>query len=95
MKITKEELLQQAQIIQIGLTENESDVILDQINNILDYVSNIENFDYKDNQELQFLLDDNNRFREDTSYPSISLEEALRNAPKKNENFFKVPKIIE
>jgi aspartyl-tRNA(Asn)/glutamyl-tRNA(Gln) amidotransferase subunit C len=36
-----------------------------------------------------------NVFREDRPRPSLSQEEALRNAPDKKDRFFKVPRIIE
>jgi aspartyl/glutamyl-tRNA(Asn/Gln) amidotransferase C subunit len=41
------------------------------------------------------MIDDVNRLREDISQPSIPLSAALQNAANKNENFFKVPKVIE
>jgi len=36
-----------------------------------------------------------NVFREDCVKPSLSKEESLSNAPKRNEVFFKVPKMLE
>jgi aspartyl-tRNA(Asn)/glutamyl-tRNA(Gln) amidotransferase subunit C len=93
--ITKEELIEQSNVIQIALTEQESDTLLTQMNNIFDYVSIIKDYDCGDEAELQFMVDDNNRLREDISEESISLQDALKNAPKKNESFFKVPKVIE
>ena len=33
-------------------------------------------------------------FREDIVEPSVNREEALKNAPSKNDEFFKVPKVI-
>jgi len=93
--MTKEELLDYANRIQISLSKEEVDLILSQINNILDYVSVLEDFDCQNAEEFQFMFDDVNRLRKDISQPSIPLSEALQNATNKNENFFKVPKVIE
>ncbi|MDR0927979.1 MAG: Asp-tRNA(Asn)/Glu-tRNA(Gln) amidotransferase subunit GatC [Ignavibacteria bacterium] len=93
--ITKEEYLIRADAIQIALQAEESDVVFNQINNILDYISIIDSYDCSALEELQFMVDDTNRLREDVPSPSLSLKDALANAPSKNENFFKVPKVIE
>ena len=39
-------------------------------------------------------LKGNNAFREDELRPSISREDALKNAPDSDDKFFKVPKVI-
>jgi aspartyl-tRNA(Asn)/glutamyl-tRNA(Gln) amidotransferase subunit C len=39
-------------------------------------------------------VEGNNVFREDIIKPSISTEEALKNAPENDEQFFRVPKVI-
>jgi aspartyl-tRNA(Asn)/glutamyl-tRNA(Gln) amidotransferase subunit C len=93
--MTKEELSDYANSIQISLTDDEAVLIHSQINNILDYVSVLEDYDCQNSEEFQFMIDDVNRLREDISQPSIPLAEALQNAANKNENFFKVPKVIE
>ena len=93
--ITKNEIAEQANIIQIAINDEEIEILFEQINNILDYVSIVKNYDCKDENELQFMLNDNNRLREDISNESISLQDALKNAPKKNDSFFKVPRVIE
>ena len=93
--MTKEELLDYANSIQISLTAEETVLIFSQINDIIDYVSALENYDCMDAEEFQFIINDANRLREDISQPSIPLTDALQNAATKNENFFKVPKVIE
>jgi len=93
--MTREELLDYTNRIQISLSSEEVDLILLQINNILEYASVLEEFDCKNSEEFQFMISDENRLRDDISRPSILLEKALKNAANKNENFFKVSKVIE
>ncbi|MPN41902.1 Aspartyl/glutamyl-tRNA(Asn/Gln) amidotransferase subunit C [bioreactor metagenome] len=95
--MTDKELINYSNIIQIELSKSKQDDLLPQINNILDYVSILDNYNC---QEQTNLLDNNqednyNRFREDIPVASISLQDALKNAHSKNESFFKVPKVIE
>ena len=45
-------------------------------------------------QPLSHPIEQINVFREDILKPSISQEKALKNAPDKDEQYFKVPKVI-
>ena len=48
----------------------------------------------KDVEPLSHPVENINVFRDDKVKPSVPTEEALKNAPDKNESFFKVPKVI-
>ena len=93
--MTKDELLNISNIIQISLTEKECDILLNQLNDVIKYASKIDDYSCENVEELQFMIDETNRFREDIPSDSISLSDALKNAPKKNENFFKVPNTLQ
>ena len=93
--MTREELLEISNIIQISISEKELEILLKQLNDVIEYTSKVNFFPSKDRNELQFVTDGNNRFREDTTLDSIPLPDVLKNAPSKNEIFFKVPKVIE
>jgi aspartyl/glutamyl-tRNA(Asn/Gln) amidotransferase C subunit len=48
-----------------------------------------------DVEPLEHLVENTeNRFREDTAHESLDVTEALQNAPKHNDVFFKVPKVL-
>jgi aspartyl-tRNA(Asn)/glutamyl-tRNA(Gln) amidotransferase subunit C len=93
--MTKEELLTTAEHIQICLSEDEVNSLLPQVNDVLKYVGVIDSYDCGKEEELLFMTEGYNRLREDVAAESVSLKDALKNAPVKNENFFKVPKVIE
>jgi aspartyl/glutamyl-tRNA(Asn/Gln) amidotransferase C subunit len=46
-------------------------------------------------EPMSHVLDLPNVFRDDISSESLSVKQALENAPNKNETFFKVPKVME
>jgi aspartyl-tRNA(Asn)/glutamyl-tRNA(Gln) amidotransferase subunit C len=46
-------------------------------------------------EPLIFMSEETNRLREDIPEVSISHEEALKNAPKKDSDYFRIPKVLE
>jgi aspartyl-tRNA(Asn)/glutamyl-tRNA(Gln) amidotransferase subunit C len=51
--------------------------------------------DTNDIEPLIFMSSEINRLREDIPVVSISHEEALRNAPKKDSDYFRIPKVLD
>lgn len=84
-----------ADLANIKIEENEIESIKEKFNQVLDYVSQIEQFDLSGVEPMTHVNEDYNVWRDDKAKEAISLEDALLNAPKKNEQFFKVPKVIE
>lgn len=91
----KKELIDLSATIKIALNEEEINILHTQINDILQYVSNINICDFTELDTCEHLFDEYCRLRADEPKASISLSDALKNAPNKNENFFKVPKVLE
>jgi aspartyl-tRNA(Asn)/glutamyl-tRNA(Gln) amidotransferase subunit C len=75
--------------------EKELEAITPQFNKILDYIDVLGKIDLEGVEPMTHVSDAVNVFREDEVKESISVEEALRNAPKHNDTFFKVPKVFE
>ena len=51
--------------------------------------------DTKDVEPLIFMSEEVNRLREDLPQITITHEEALRNAPKKDSDYFRIPKVLD
>ena len=51
--------------------------------------------DTKDVEPLIFMSDEVNRLREDLPLITVTHEEALRNAPKKDSDYFRIPKVLD
>lgn len=84
------------QLAAIHIEQKDEETVLNTINNVLDYVSILDTYTLDDTMQINEQMTEGENFlREDEAKPSISLEEALSNATRKNENFFKVPKVIE
>ena len=62
---------------------------------ILDYVKQLNNLDTSDIEPTAHVLPIKNVKREDEIKPSLTNEEALQSAPEKTDGFFLVPPVIE
>lgn len=83
-----------AELARIKLTPEEETLFTKQLNTILDYFKKISELDTENVPARTHPTDIVNNFREDEVKPSLSQEEALMNAPKRKNGFFKAPRII-
>jgi len=83
-----------AWLARIELTEEEKELFAKQLNQILEYFRKIDEVDTEGVPPTHHVLDLVNVFREDEVTPSLPVEEALKNAPKKEKLFIKAPKIL-
>jgi aspartyl-tRNA(Asn)/glutamyl-tRNA(Gln) amidotransferase subunit C len=83
-----------ATLANIKINDNEIEEIQDKFNQVLKYVSKIEEFDLTGVEPMTHVNEDYNVWREDEVKESMPIEDVLLNAPKKNEQFFKVPKVL-
>ena len=94
-KIDKTQVKKIAKLSRLDLTDKELVEFTDQLIAILGYVEKISELDTENVQPLAHCLPIHNVFREDIIKPSLGTEKTLANAPKRDENFFKVPKILD
>jgi aspartyl-tRNA(Asn)/glutamyl-tRNA(Gln) amidotransferase subunit C len=94
MSVTKKEVEHIAELAHLQLKEAELDEYTLQLNKILEYVEKLKELDTENVKPLSQPVKGENVYREDIVEPSVDRWEALKNAPSKNEEFFKVPKVI-
>ncbi len=96
MLIDKKVTKKIAFLARIGLTEKEEEEFSKDLSNILKWMEDLKRIDVKDLQPLRNVNDIELLEREDTELAkNIEQEKLLNNAPKRNGNFFTVPKVIE
>lgn len=97
MKITKKEVDYVARLARLELTEEEKETYAGQLEHILAYIDQLNKLDTKDVPPTSHALSLNNVWREDALRPSTpdEIERLLANAPEREDNFFKVKKVIE
>lgn len=76
--------------------ENEAkEQIKKDMNNMLGFIEKLNELDTSNVEPLIYMSDEVNVLREDNVKHEITQDEALRNAPKHDSDYFKVPKVIE
>ncbi len=93
--ITRDEVLHIAKLAKLKLSEEEVALFQEQLGRILNYFRQIEKLDTANVAPMTHILDVHNVFRADEPRPSVSPEEALKNAPKRRDNYFEVPKVVD
>ena len=93
-KITKEEVKKVAQLARLELNVNEINNHAEQLEKILDYIKQLEKIDTEDIPCTTRAIEVNNVFRKDEKKSYDSTEEILGLAPSREDQYFKVPKII-
>lgn len=84
-----------AELAKLSFTEEEKEVFTREFGQILGAIEEINTLDLSGVEPLTHVLDLPDILRADESTPSLSVRDALKNAPQKNETFFKVPKVLE
>jgi aspartyl-tRNA(Asn)/glutamyl-tRNA(Gln) amidotransferase subunit C len=94
-KIDKAQVKKVAKLSRLELTEAEMEEFTGQLSVILDYVEKMNELDTESVQPLAHCLPISNVFREDVVKDSLGTEKTLANAPQRDGEFFKVPKILD
>ena len=95
MKITREEVEHVARLARLALSEEEREKMRAQLDAILTYIDKLNQLDSSQTEPTSHVIPMTNIFREDKARPSLSQEEALANAPDRQEALFRVPRILE
>ena len=93
-KITKEEVKKVAHLARLELNENEINNHSEQLEKILDYITQLEKIDTDDVPCTTRAIEVINVFRKDEKKNSDCNEELLELGPSREDKYFKVPKII-
>ena len=93
-KITKEEVKKVANLARLELNENEINNHAEQLEKILDYIRQLEKIDTDDVLCTTRAIEVINVFRKDENKNFDSTEDLLELAPSREDEYFKVPKII-
>jgi aspartyl-tRNA(Asn)/glutamyl-tRNA(Gln) amidotransferase subunit C len=94
MSVTIKDVEHIAELARLKFNEKELDNFTHQLNEILSYMEKLNELNTENVEPLSHPVENSNVFRNDEIKPSVNRDDALKNAPDKNESFFKVPKVI-
>lgn len=95
MSVTKEEVKYVADLARLQFTDEETERLKGDLNQILDYMETLDELDTSDVEPLEHVIDLEYRLRDDTAQEPVTHNEALKNAPDADSDYFRVPRVIE
>ena len=95
MAVTIKDVEHIAKLAKLDFSEEEKLKFTEEFNEILAFMEKLNELDTSKVEPLSHVIELQNVFREDSVKPSLPTQDALKNAPAKTEQFFKVPKVID
>lgn len=95
MKITEEIIDHIAHLAKLEFQGEQKTAIREDMQKIISFMDKLSEVPTDNVEPLIFMTDEVNRLREDVPSFTISQDEALKNAPKKDSDYFRIPKVLD
>jgi aspartyl-tRNA(Asn)/glutamyl-tRNA(Gln) amidotransferase subunit C len=95
MKITEELIDHIAHLARLEFQGEDKVSIQKDMERMIEFVDKLSEIDTENVEPLIFMSEEVNRLREDEPKVTVTHEEALRNAPKKDSDYFRIPKVLD
>ncbi len=94
-KIDEKLVDQVAHLARLEFDNEQKNAIINDMNNMLVFVDKLNELNTDGIEPLVYMTDETNVLREDDVKQDITQKEVLANAPQKDSDYFKVPKVVE
>jgi aspartyl-tRNA(Asn)/glutamyl-tRNA(Gln) amidotransferase subunit C len=84
-----------ANLSKLSFEGPEKEAIRQDLERMINFVDKLSELDTAGVEPLIFMSQEVNRLRNDMPENTVSHEEALRNAPKKDSDYFRIPKVLD
>ena len=81
-------------LARLELTESELDTMTEQLGKIVGYIDQLSELDTENVEPMAHAVELTNVFRDDEVRPSLPRDEAIANAPKRDEECYRVPAVL-
>lgn len=95
MKITEELIDHIAHLARLEFQGEDKMSIQKDMERMIEFVDKLSEIDTANVEPLIFMSEEMNRLREDEPEVTVTHEEALMNAPKKDSDYFRIPKVLD
>lgn len=95
MKIDKDTLNKIAHLARLEFDEKDAEKMMQDMTNMVNFVEKLKEVDTTGVEPLTTMSHEINALREDEVKPHLNHIEALKNAPQKDTDYFRVPKVLE
>lgn len=94
MKITEDIVDHIAHLARLEFEGDRKQAIMEDMNRIVNFMEKLQEMDTENVEPLIFMTKEINNLREDVAVATISQQEALKNAPKADSDYFRIPKVL-
>ena len=95
MKVDKHTLNKIAHLARLEIRKEEEESLIKDMSDIISWVEKLNEVDTENVEPLTTMSHEINSFREDKVKGHLDHEKALSNAPKRDADFFRVPKVLK
>ncbi len=95
MKIDKETLNKIAHLSRLEIDEKDAEKMLQDISNMVTFVEKLNEVNTDGVEPLTTMSHEINALREDEVKVDLTHQQVLQNAPRKDADYFRVPKVLE
>jgi aspartyl-tRNA(Asn)/glutamyl-tRNA(Gln) amidotransferase subunit C len=95
MSLSIDDVAKVAVLARLRVSPDELQMFTGQLNSIMDYVAELQELNTEGVLPLAHGIEVRNVFRDDVRGPALPREAALANAPKRNQESFLVPAVLE
>jgi len=95
MKIDKKTVEKMAHLARLEFKDKDEQAIIKDLNKILDWMEKLKELNTEGIEPLTHLSPETNVMREDEPDNKVSHQQGLKNAPKKDSDYFRVPKVLD
>lgn len=95
MKITEEIVDHIAHLARLEFEGEKKAEIKADLQNIVEFMDKLQEVDTENAEPLIYMTEEVNRLREDVALDTLTQDEVLKNAPKKDSDYFRIPKVLD
>jgi aspartyl-tRNA(Asn)/glutamyl-tRNA(Gln) amidotransferase subunit C len=95
MKISEETVDHIAHLARLEFEGKNKDAIREDLNRIVAFIDKLKEVETDNVEPLIYMTTEVNRLREDEPKVTLTQEEVLKNAPKKDSDYFRIPKVLD
>lgn len=95
MEINDETVDHIAHLARLEFEGEKKEMIQEDLNRIIDFMAKLQELDTENVEPLIFMNEEVNNLRDDLAEVTISQEQALKNAPKRDSDYFRIPKVLD
>ncbi|MDX2360706.1 MAG: Asp-tRNA(Asn)/Glu-tRNA(Gln) amidotransferase subunit GatC [Crocinitomicaceae bacterium] len=95
MKITEDVVDHIAHLARLEFEGDKKQAIMADMERIVTFMDKLQEVDTENVEPLIFMTNEIGNLREDTPHVTVTQKEALKNAPKKDSDYFRIPKVLD